>query len=104
MIFLLSELPVGVELVLHGVEHLREEPGEESVDGQHQNADDNNGYDDSTDGIGGQVALDVLNKVVDAGLSGQSLSLSLLKSFFMWFYLLELIKIVELVLTNTMST
>ena len=37
---LLSALPVGVELVLHGVEHLREEPGEESVDGQHQNADD----------------------------------------------------------------
>ena len=45
----------------------------------YRSPNDDNGYDDSADGIGCQVALDVLNKVVDAGLNGQSLFLELVK-------------------------
>ena len=63
-----------IQLGLHGVEHLREEAGEERIDSNDQQANDNDGDDNGADGVGSQITLHILNESL--GADGQRLSLA----------------------------
>jgi len=60
-------LPVGVELLLHAVEHASEEAGEKGPDSHNEQADENDGNDDAADGVHRKVALAVGQLAVSLG-------------------------------------
>ena len=94
-----SGLPVAVQLGLHAVKHFSEETGEEGVDGCNQQADDDDSHDNGTDGVGGQVALAILDEAMGLDRCGLHLVTDSVHDLFHWMDLLSKLPIgVELVL------
>ena len=74
--------PVAVELRLHRVEHLGEEAGEEGVDRGDEKSDDDYRDDDCTDGVRGEVTLDILHSSLHEDEEHECLFLECVKELF----------------------
>lgn len=84
-------VPVGVELGLHASEHVGEEGREECVDCGDEKSDDDYRDDDRADGVGGKIALDVLDSSLHEDEEHECLFLECVKELFHFAFFLSVL-------------